>query len=204
MSKDLSKKLRDYILKMAYKTLPFGGDVWDSSAQNLSNDLKAMGVNFSKKLFWKYKLPDNLSPQEFQDKIALERFCKGFYSDFMSRVLSDKNLTGMDKIQIVRFVWEMRRKKNHHDMKYYMNEIKRNNPELANINPKNPQGFVYGALFGFAPDEIKYFCDMHSVRDMGLEDSVDKKLKQFGIDTTYVLAPSTATALIAELNKRDK
>ena len=155
-------------------------------------------------MFWKYKLPDNLSPQEFQDKIALEHFCNGFYSDYMSRVLSDKTLTGMDKIQIVRFVWEMRRKKNHRDMKYYMDEIKRNNPELENINPKSPQGFVYGALFGFAPTEIKYFCDMHSVRDIDEENSVDKKLKQFGIKTTYVLAPSTATALIAELNKRDK
>ena len=205
MSKVLSQKLKSYIMDLAYKSLPFGGQVWDSSAQHLSNDLKNKGIKFDKKLFWKYKLPENMAPQQFQDKIAEEHFCKRFYSDFMSRVLSDKTLTGMEKIEIVRYVWEMRRQKNHKNMNCYADEIKRNNPELADIKPTNSiENFVYGVLFGFAPDEIRYFCEEKGSRNFDVEHNLDEKLENFGVRTTYVLSPNTAEALLNVLEKKQK
>ncbi len=201
----LNPKLQSYIMDLAYKSLPFGGPVWDSSAQNLSEDLRNKGIKFNKKLFWNYKLPQGMKPQQFQDKIALEYFCKRFYSDFMSRVLSDKTLTGMERIQIVRYVWEMRRNKNHKNMNYYADEIKRNNPELANIKPTNSiENFEYGALFGFAPDEIRYFCEENGLRDFDTERRLDEQLEKFDVRTSYVLSQNTAESLIKILDKKQK
>ena len=203
MSKPLSEKLNLYIINMASSYLPFGGSKWDSSAKMLSDELDRCGVKLSKKIFYKYQLPDNMSSQQFQDRITIEYFCKRFYSDFASKVFRDKTLTISEKMQIARYVWEMRRKKNHHDMKYYADEIKSKNPELADIKlANNIVNLVYGALFGFAPDEIKYFCEVSGARDFRKEHELDEELEHLGIYTNYVLAPDTAKAIMAALQQQ--
>ena len=133
MSKVLDKKLLDYVLKMSYNSLPFGGSKWGSSAQNLQNALIGRGIKSPKKLFYKYNLPDGMSPQEFQDKIALENFCRKFYTDFSNLVRRDKNLTLFEKIQIFAWVWKMRRDKSLGNMVLWEKEIRQKNPELANL-----------------------------------------------------------------------
>ncbi len=201
MSKPLSKKLQDYIMDMAIKYLPFGGRKWDSSAQNLENILKYKGIN--KKLFYTYKLPYDMSPQDFQDKITMEYFCGQFYTCFASKVFHDKSLNISEKLQLARYVWEMRRNKNHKNMKFYVDEIKRKNPELSDINPKNSDtNLVYGTLFGFAPAEIKYFCEVSGLRDFDKEQELDSKLESLGVRTNYILAPETSNAIMAALQQQ--
>ena len=203
MSKVLDKKLLDYVLKMSYNSLPFGGSKWGSSAQNLQNALIGRGIKSPKKLFYKYNLPDGMSPQEFQDKITIECFCKQFYTYFASKVFHDKSINISEKLQLTRYVWEMRRKKNHKNMKFYADEIKRKNSELSDINPKNSDAnLVYGALFGFAPAEIKYFCEVSGLRDFDKEQELDSKLESLGVRTNYILAPETSNAIMAALQQQ--
>lgn len=200
MSKVLDKKLLDYVLKMSYNSLPFGGSKWGSSAQNLQNALIGRGIKSPKKLFYKYNLPDGMSPQEFQDKIALENFCRKFYTDFSNLVRRDKNLTLFEKIQIFAWVWKMRRDKSLGNMVLWEKEIRQKNPELANLKLENRKGsFVYGALFGFAPEDIEYYGSKDC--DFSRADETIKLFKKYGINTTYVLNPSTADVLLTALQK---
>lgn len=187
-------------MDMASRYLPFGGRKWDSSAQDLENILKSKGIN--KKLFYKYKMPDDMSPQEFQDKITMECFVKNFYSYFASRILRDKNITVSEKLQLTRYVLEMRHKKDYQNMKRYADDIKRKNTELSDINTKNSDGLVYGALFGFAPAEIKYFCEVSGLRDFDKEQELHVKLKNLGVNTNYILAPETGESIMAALQQQ--
>lgn len=200
MNKPLDDKLQKYILKMAYKAMPFGSDVWDSSAQQLEAELKARGIK--RKLFYKYKLPDSMTPQEFQDRLTLDAFLKNFFDIFSSKIVHDKNLTLREKLQIFAWVWKMRRTK--HDMEYFMDEIKRLNPELADIKPRAAHGLVYGALFGFAPAEIKYFCDETKLCDYVQAEEVTRTFAKHGIQLNYVLNPKTAESIINELKTKGK
>lgn len=199
MSKPLSEKLRLYIMEMAYNSLPFGGDVWDSSAQNLENDLRACGIDIDKKLFYEYKLPGGMSHQEFQDHVAMSTFCNNFYGEFMSKVLHDKTLSMSEKMQITAWVWKMRREKKVGNRKDWEKEIKQKNPELAHINGS----VVYGALFGFAPEEIEYFSSREC--DRRHAEVVINKIKQLSagrIRLTYILSPSTEQKVVKALEAK--
>lgn len=202
MSKQLPQKLFDYVMRMANLGMPFGDDKWNSSAQQLEAELKARGIK--RKLFYKYKLPDSMTPQEFQDKLTLNAFMKNFFDSFSSKIVHDKNLTLREKLQIFAWVWKMRRNKPKRDMKYFMDEIKRLNPELADIKPRTARGLVYGALFGFAPDEIKYFCDETKLCDYVQAEEVTHTFAKHGIQLNYVLNPKTAESIINELKTKGK
>lgn len=199
MNKNLDKKLLDYILEMSYKSLPFGGRKWDSSAKKLQDDLAKRGIN--KKLFYEYKLPGNMSHQDFQNRIALEDFVRKFYSEYSGRVMRDKSLTLSEKMKIMGFVWKMRRDKKMGNMKTWEQEIRQKNPELANVVLNvGPSALVYGALFGFAPEEIKYFTS--GARDMNKEQYIDEEMQKHEIDLTYVLHPETAAKIVEALKNQ--
>ena len=199
---NFDKDLKKYLLKQAATVSPFGGVKWDSSAKNLENDLGHRGIKFDKKLFWKYKLPNAMSAQEFMDVLLLEFYFVKWFSNM--KIMRDKNLTIKQKIKIFAYNVSMKKRGIYNNIKKYANEIKQLNPELEKINPRDSFGsisLVEGALFGFAPDEIKYFCDKSSFRDMDQEHRFDEVLKKYGVRPSYVLAPETAKKLIANLEK---
>ncbi len=200
----IDTNLREYMLNMvsAAGVSPYGGIKWDSSAKNLENDLGHRGIKFDKKLFWKYKLPNDMSAQEFMDTLLLEFYFVKWFSDM--KIMRDKNLTMKQKIKIFSYVLSMKKNGINKNIKKYANEIKQLNPELAKINPRDSFydiAFVEGALFGFAPDEIRYFCEEKGLRDFDVEHKLDEKLKNLGVRITYVLAPETAECLIKALEK---
>ena len=199
---NFDKDLKKYLLKQAATVSPFGGVKWDSSAKNLENDLGHRGIKFDKKLFWKYKLPNAMSAQEFMDVLLLEFYFVKWFSNM--KIMRDKNLTIKQKIKIFAYNVSMKKRGIYKNIKKYANEIKHLNTELEKINPRDSFGsisLVEGALFGFAPDEIKYFCDKSSFRDMDQEHRFDEVLKKYGVRPSYVLAPETAKKLIANLEK---
>lgn len=201
---NFDKDLQRYLLgKVALLHVsPFGGVKWDSSAKKLDDALRRRGIKFADKLFWKYKLPNGMSTQDFMDTLLLEFYFVKWFSDM--KIMRDKNLTMKQKIKIFAYVLSMKKNGIDKNIKKYANEIKQLNPELAKINPRDSFGsisFVEGALFGFAPDEIKYFCDKSSFRDMDQEHEFNEILKKYDIRPSYVLAPETAKHLIASLEK---
>lgn len=198
----MDKKLCEYLIKKASTVSPYGGYKWQSSAQKLSNELKASGIKFPKKLFWKYKLPNGMSPQEFMDTLLLEFYFIKYGDGF--KIIKDKNLTIKQKIQVMSYILSVKKQGLYKKIGMYADEIKQLNPELADIHTKNYIDFVEGALFGFAPDEIRYFCGGADERDFDKEHKLDRKLQRRGINTSYVLAPETAISLIATLRKQKR
>jgi len=197
----MDKSLRDYLLKKICHISPYGGYCWDSSAQKLSNELKDKGIKFDKKLFWKYKLPNGMSHQQFMDTLLLEYYLVKYGSKI--KIISDKNLTIKQKLQVIGFVWKIKKNGLYKNIKKYADEIKRLNSELADVSAMGVYdniSFVEGALFGFAPTEIKYFCD--AKRDLDTEYKLGKKLQRLGISTSYILAPETAKSLIVCARKQ--
>ena len=164
MNKDLDKKLKLYIANMAIVYTPFGL-VWNSSAKKLEDDLLARGVNFPQKLYYEYKMPDGLSQKDFMDKLVMAEFFDKFYSRYAPKILVDRKLSMSDKAKIFGYVWN-KRGEHVKELEKYESEIKRLNSELANIKTRFPSDVVYGATFGFAPEEIKYFA---GVRDFDYE-----------------------------------
>lgn len=206
MNKDiqiLDKKLQMYVSAMAISKMPFGRE-WDSSAKKLQEELRARGIKLPKKLFYEYKMPQNKSQKDFMDKIIIEYFCADFFkSGYAGEVLKDKKLTLSDKAKIFKYVWRNRGKYND-ILKQYEMELRKLNPELANVRVDDSRSLVYGVMFGFAPDEISYFSD-NTHRNYKQEQEVSDTIKnRFGINLSYVLAPKTAEMIINALNQNIK
>lgn len=194
---DLDKKLQMYIAKTAIPYLPYGSK-WDSSAEKLQNELRTRGINL--KVYYEYKLPHGIKSSDFMYNLVIEYFINNFYSDFASKVFQDKKLTVSDKLKILKYVFAKRRETKG-KMKQYEQEIRKLNPELANVKVNNSQSLVNGAMFGFAPDDIEYFADANK-RDMDYEEKLCKMFQEkYGINLTYVLAPKTAKIIIKALEQ---
>ena len=195
----LDKKLQMYIASVAVRHMPFGGDKWDSSAKNLEEELHKRGIDLH--LFYEYKVPGGGTQSNFMDKFVMERFIANFFKTggHAGEILKDKKLTMLDKAKIFKYVWQNRGK--YKDiLKRYETEIRKLNPELANVRVNDSRSLVYGAMFGFAPAEIAYFADTGR-RDYAKEKAVSDTLKKYGINLTYVLAPKTAEMVINALNQ---
>ena len=204
MNKDkdiLDKKLRMYISTKAISRMPFGRE-WNSSSKNLEDELKKRGIKLSQNLYYKYKMPAGDTQADFMNKIIMEYFCTYFFKPYgyASEILKDKNLTMSAKAEIFKYVWKNRGK--YTDiLKRYELEIRKLNQELANINVDDSRSLVYGAMFGFAPQEIAYFADGKNRNFTKEKEVLDVFKNRFGINVGYILAPKTAEMVIAELEK---
>ena len=198
MNKDLDKKLQMYIISKAIQSMPFGRE-WDSSAKKLEDELEKRGIKLSQKLYYKYKMPGELKPEEFMDSLIIDYFIAYFHSWFAKDVLKDKQLKMSEKAKIFTYVWK-NRSKYKGVLEKYETEIRQKNPELSGVKVNNPKSLVYGALFGFAPKEISYFSD-GAHRDLVQEEKNRNLFESYGINLTYVLAPDTAKKIIALLKQ---
>jgi len=200
MSKTMDKKLQTYMRDMAINNMPFGRE-WYSSAKNLEDALRARGIKLPQKLYYEYKMPGELQPGEFMDNLIMDYFVSYFHNWFAKDVLKDKNLTVVQKAKIFTYVWKTRGKYKDRLKKYEM-EIRKLNPELARVVVDDSRSLVYGAMFGFAPQEIAYFSD-GAHRDLVKEQENLKIFKSYGLDVTYILAPKNAEALITALKQNE-
>ena len=194
MNKDLDKRLKLYIAKMGMLETSYG--VFESSAKSLEDALRARGINL--KLYHQYKMPGGMSQNDFVIRLCTLEFFIKFYPKYAIKVLADKNLTASDKAKIFKYVLGERHrfiKK----AKQYESEIRKLNPELANIKVGHPSSIIDGATFGFAPDEIAYFADFKN-RNIKNQERIENFFREkYGINVTYVLAPKTAEKIITAL-----
>ena len=202
----LDKKLQMYISAIAIGKMPFGRK-WDSSAKNLEDVLRLRGIKLPQKLYYEYKMPKGNTQSSFMDKIIMEYFCTYFFKPggYAGEILKDKKLSLSEKAKIFQYVWRNRGK--YTDvLKQYETEIRKLNPELANIRTDDSRSLVYGAMFGFAPSEIGYFANSKN-RNLAKErETLDIFKNRFGIMVGYILAPKTAEMVITALeqNARNK
>lgn len=206
LDKSIEVKLAELALKHSYA---YGGE-WYSSAKDLEQQLHKIGIK-DIKLFHQYKMPGNVTQADYMKKIALY----GFYADFEMLNADDrwgvqtefKNCIPDEKtrLQVVDYI---KSKIKSYDEKLsceYENIIKLN-PELPNV-PDKRDDVIYGAIFGFAPTEIEYYCrgrfqqGVHIDTVLDKEQEISGKIKKYGIQPGYVLAPETANRIISALEK---
>ena len=201
----MNKKLMDYLEKFALRESPFGGVVWNSSAKDLEQDLAKRGIKT--KLYYKYALPENMTPQKFMTRIAVLNLCMNFSVLEHREMFFDKSLSLIERFRIVKYIASERaasRKK----IDEYVKFIQFANPELSELKVQSDadkDDILRGAAFGFAPDEIKWYMsreERKSCKDK--EREVYKKFERLGVLPQYVLAPQTAKRVIAELEKNRK
>ena len=88
----------------------------------------------------------------------------------------------------------------------YTQEVIQEYKQLLELNPELPYtdnlinklSVLDGAMFGFGPDEIKFFITEYQ----GLNDEYKKlhdQIESYGIKPSYILAPQTANKIIAAL-----
>jgi hypothetical protein len=201
MNKTLDKNLQMYISKMAIESMPFGRE-WNSSAKDLEKELQKRKIKIPYQLYYEYKLPNGYKPDDFMQHLIKEYFVNNFYSYFAGKILKDKELKISDKAKIFKYIWNSRGKYKNL-IKQYESLIREQNPELSDTNVikvYDSRSLVYGALFGFAPQEIKYYAD-GAHRDFAKEKEIFTAFKNYGINVSYVLAPETAEMILAALKQ---
>ena len=196
-------KRRKYLERLALAWSPFGSldGKWDSSAKKLEDELAAKGIKM--KLYYKYALPENMTPQEFMIRIAVLHLCADSEDSFWIKkdIFFDKSLSLRDKGKIVKYIVS-KRKASREKINEYVKFVQHANPELSNLkilNRFHPFDILSGAAFGFGPKEIEYFITDYK----GRKTETDEQIKEFGIVPNYVLAPETAKAVLAELRKHE-
>ena len=179
---------------------PFGPTrKFDSSAKNLEQELKSRGIK-NIKLYHRYKLPNNATPASYMIKQALRT---------MYLVQPDDDILqyfGCTKQQIQMIRQEIKEKKD-----FYTQEVIQEYKQLLELNPELPYtdnlmnqcSVLDGAMFGFGPDEIKYFItDYNGIN--GEYKKLQDQIENYGIKLNYILAPQTINKIIAELEKTTK
>jgi hypothetical protein len=211
MNKELDKSIEIKLAEIALEHSYAYGREWDSSAKDLEQQLNKIGIN-NIKLFHKYKMPDNVTQADYMKKIALY----GFFADFEMLNADDrwgfqtefKNYIPDEKTRL-HVIDYIKSKSKSYDEKLsdeYENIIKLN-PELPNVQNKR-NDVLYGAIFGFAPEEIEYYCRGRFQQGINIDAALDReqelsdKIKGYGIRVGYVLAPETAKKIISVLEKK--
>lgn len=213
MNKDYQMNLINLVTRMNY-----GHEGWQSSAEDLQNDLSKKGVN-DFKVYHRYKLPDDMSPVSYMVKNALNWFYINMCGDEFFRrefidnwfdlvvkfVIKDEKQVAVFKQQIID---DIESKKT--DVAKYKAEVMRDYNLLLKLNPELPHAkkdgdisaIMDGAVFGFAPNDIKYFCEMDRQRNRDQERRLYKRLRKRKVYNTYILAPETVKSLISRLQER--
>ncbi len=194
----------------------YGHTGWSSSAENLENKLKDKGIT-DIKLYHRYKLPGDMSPVSYMIKHALRCFfidmctkdwCKEdafkkWLDFYIEKYITDDSLAKQFKQELMSDI-----EKKQLEIDDYKKELMSDYKLLLKLNPELPDmkdeldivSVIDGAIFGFAPDEIKYFCS--ASRDLDAESNVFKELEKYGIKAEYILAPKTAEMVIDRLKER--
>lgn len=72
----------------------------------------------------------------------------------------------------------------------HVDEIKKLNPELSAVNSdRHADWFLLGAAYGYAPEEIDYFCNTHMDERNKALSADEAFLNQLGIQAGYKLRP---------------
>ena len=213
MNKDYQMNLISLVTRMNY-----GHEDWQSSAEDLQNDLGTKGIN-DVKVYYRYNLPDGMLPVSYMIKNALNWFyIRMCGDDFFRREVLDnwfdlvvKSVIKDEKqVSIFRqqMISDIESKKA--DVAKYKNEVMRDYKLLLKLNPELPRArkendissIMDGAVFGFAPNDIKYFCEIDRPRSRDQERRLYKRLRKHKIYISYILAPETVRCLISKLKER--
>lgn len=208
MSKKFDFLFRQYC--MVLHITPDSDEVWFSSAQNLDDELKKRNIVLKRPLFRKYNLPDGVSQQDYLVKKnslnTIGRYEAGDMARFVA-CLSDgvalkdeyMKLSSDEKIAFDKYLVDLAAQENH-KIDAECKKIRALNPELVDLDVANDIEFLSGVVYGFPPEDIKFFADVRKKKlDWRQEKAqyADQDLlsQQLGVSIGYRLSPDTMNAI---------
>lgn len=211
MNSNLATRFKFFVADLCHKMGTFGSKTWNSSAQDLEKQLKSKGINLPFKLYYVYNLPDGTTRLNYMRKLSFLEFCNNFnrIDEYKNIFMDSDKFTPEEKELIVKEITEQ----NNYDevLRGDFSDILALNPELQRFKSENKPlkiiDIIAGAVFGFAPDEIDYYCygrfnqgkDIDSV--LAKEEEARQVIANYGFRVGYILAPRTAKKIIAALEK---
>lgn len=217
MNKKFQFLLRQYCLLL--HNAPDSDEVWFSSAQNLDRELKKRGINLSRDLYHKYKLPGSLTQQEYLVKKNSLNTVGRYQSGDMERwvsCLSEKDsfrkeymkLTPDEQLAFDRYILDLAKQENQ-KIDVECKQIRALNPELSDLDVPNDIEFLSGVVYGFPPADIKHFMDLQA-KKLGWEQDLQEKenqnmlSQQLGVPITYRLSADTIKAIHLAMKNNGK
>lgn len=201
----MNKKIKDFLekIKIEWTQLRYG---YSSSAKEFSDKLAEKGIILPIKLFHSYKLPDDISPVEYE-KIVQEI---NLYTIFSKGILYDENLIKYSDIRLNNDEKEIIEKHvileqpRYEDLlKAEVIKIKQLNPELMYINTDDgiydKLQFLEGVNYGFAPEDIEYFLKRLMTDELINQDKLNNAEldKHLGFSPGYILSPENMDIVLA-------
>lgn len=188
------------------------------SAKAADERYKSYGITPPHKIFYEYKFPDNMSRYELLMRYGYMYSFQSFQAGDMLRQWDNINdLRPEHRKAIKEYTREQIQDIENYiltyksqwadKIKYYIDELKRLNPELKDIHvtpekiddikknnkfltPEQYQeianmNLVHGAVFGFSPDDIKYY--LNRTEAQSIQDQNDEQLDFIRIG--HIIAP---------------
>lgn len=222
----VQKVIRDLLDHEAFDGL----EHWFSPSQEFDTKLRQRGIVPNIEIYHKYKFPDGFDAESFQriiiqltyiylfdsDRVMNpEKYIKNFYAKIsvpehiQQEYLSDLvkitgSLSTKEKECVVDyFLREQKQVVNR--IKSFLPELKKLNPEIADINPQHIFDF-YDLYLGLASffhvDDIKY-CLSLSAPDREKAGKELNKIKSIlGVEPEFFMAPHRVQQLVQQFTKR--
>lgn len=176
--------------------------VYYSSAERLDRNIANAGIKTSFRFAHNYKLPDNLSYEEFEKIIYSYNIYNLMTLDIFENMKDAKEGTLLfeAKKEIIARIPEAEQQLDN-----YYSQIIKQNPELAGIKfgKKGMFALLTGVVYKFAPEDIDWFingfepsCDPRESE----EHKLAQEMQRIGITLGYILSPQHK-AKLRELTK---
>ena len=208
MNKKFQFLLRQYCLLL--HNAPDSDEVWFSSAQNLDRELKKRGINLSRDLYHKYKLPGSLTQQEYLVKKnslnTVAHYKAGDMAKFVACLADGEafkdeymKLSGDEKTAFDSYLVDLATQENQ-IIDAECKKIRALNPELSELDVPNDIEFLSGVVYGFPPADIKHFMDLQA-KKLGWEQNLQEQenqrnlSQQLGVVISYRLSADTIQAI---------
>ncbi len=197
----MNKKLRLLLTNIALNNSPYGTE-WYSGPKRFEDSLIALGVKLPQHLYCKYKLPRDIEPEAYMQKLSLYVFFIDYDSWGHALLEENNQITQHEKDLIIK---EIHSKQQEYTKELLGDgeELLKQNPNLRHlsINSQNVVDILAGATFWYAPRNIEYFID-YKKRDINKEHENNRIISGFGIkESCGILAPEMADMVISALRK---
>ena len=200
-NKNMNKKLQMLLANIALDKSPYG-KTWESGPKSFEDSLIARGVKLPQHLYYKYKLPRDVDPEIYMQKLALYGFFIGYGSLGCAVLEENDQITQAEKDLIANEI-HAKQKEYTQSLLDDAKELLRLNPNLRHlsINSQNVVDVLAGATFWYLPRNIEYFID-YKKRDINKEWENNGIISSFGIkESCGILAPEMADMVISALKE---
>lgn len=184
--KNMNKKLNLVLSKMIleHHQLQYG---YSSSAKNFSDKLIRGGVKIPTQLYVQYKLPNNISPKEYEKLVDTI----GFYTSFDKDYFGMRTLDDNERTELTEHI--LGQKQKYQDMLHdEVKKLKALNPELSEIQTESNSAMsnlLSGAVYGFAPKDINYFIYQYRGVDADIHNFNNSLHSILGFSPEFILSP---------------